>query len=145
MKHLNIVRLILAGLVSAVIIFVFEGVANGVVLSDDWKVWAAFAGKVFIMPSVGYSMTLWAVQALAAGLSGAFIYAGIHKWVGAKMRAAYVSALLIWAPGWLGLTLDKMAMGVETLKLLDFNLLAALLGCLVGQFAASFIYRDKGE
>ena len=144
-KNLNIVRLVLAGLASGVIIYVVEGVTNGAILAHGWKLWSAVAERAFVMPDATYSLIMWGVQALIAGLVGAFVYAGIRVWTGVNLRAAYVSGLIIWAVGWLGMSMDKLALGVEPHKFIYYNLLAALLGCLIGQIAGSFIYKDKVE
>jgi hypothetical protein len=145
MKNLNIVRLLLAGLVSGIIIYGFEAVTNGVILGHDWKLWSAFATRVFEMPDEGLSLALWAGQALIAGWVGTFVFAAIKDWVGVRPRAAYMSGLIVWATGWLGLSLDNLAVGVVPAKMVFDNLLAALLGCLIGQMVASFIYKDNSE
>jgi hypothetical protein len=145
MKNLNIVRLLLAGLVSGLIIYGFEAVTNTVILGHDWQMWSAFAVRVFIMPSEGLSLVLWGVQALIAGWVGTLVFAAIKDWVGMRQRAAYISGLIVWATGWLGLSFDNLAVGVVPAKMVFDNLLAALFGCLIGQMVASLIYRDKGE
>ncbi|HVZ30359.1 MAG TPA: hypothetical protein VG839_08190 [Asticcacaulis sp.] len=145
MKNLNIVRLLLAGLVSGIIIYGFEAVTNAVILGHDWLLWSALATRLFVMPNEGLSLALWAGQALIAGWVGTFVFAAIKDWVGMRQRAAYMSGLIVWAPGWLGLSLDNLAVGVVPAKMVYDNLLAALLGCLIGQMVASLIYRDKGE
>ncbi len=145
MKQLNSVRLVLAGLVSAVILYVFEGVTNAVILAGPWKSWGLIADRVFVMPSPGASLMFWGLQALVAGLVAAFVYAAIRAWVGVNLRAAWLSAIVVWGVGWLGMTFDKMAMGLEPPILMYGNLLAALLGLLAGQIAASFVYKDRDE
>ncbi len=142
MKHLNIARLFIAGIVSGVVIYVFESVTNAVILGHDWKLWGAVADRVFVMPAPGLSLAYWGVQSLVAGVVGAFVYAGLRTWIGNSLRAGWVSGVLIWAVGWLGLSFDKLAMGIEPHKMVYYNLLAALLGCLVGQVLVSLIYKD---
>ncbi len=143
MKSLNPVRLILAGLASGVIIYLFETITNAVILGTDWKIWSAMAAVNFRMPDETASLVFWFIQALIAGVAGMFIYAGIRTWVGVNMRAAYISGLVVWAVGWLGMSLDKLALGIEPAKMIYYNLLTALLACLLGQIVASLIYKDK--
>ena len=143
MKYLNLTRLILGGVLSGVVLYIFEGVTNTLILGDQWKSWDLIAGQVFAMPPMGVSLVYWAVQALVAGLAGTFIYAAIRAWVGVDLRAAYMSGLIVWAVGWLGMAMDQKAMGLEPPILVYGNLLAALLGLLAGQMAASFVYRDR--
>jgi len=143
MKNLNLPRMILCGLLSGFILYVVLGVTNGLILAGQWKAWALIAQQVFAMPSQGYSLTFWAIQALIAGLTASFVHAGLLAWVGIRFRAAYVSALVVWATGWLGMAMDQKAMGLEPPILVYGNLLAALLGLLAGQFAGSFVYRDR--
>ncbi|MCR6660932.1 MAG: hypothetical protein NVV72_16940 [Asticcacaulis sp.] len=143
MKQINLLRLILGGLVSGIIIYVIEAVTNAVILGKDWQMWGAVAKTVFPMPSESVSLVHWALQALVAGIAGTYIYAGIRTWAGANLRAAWVSGLLIWAVGWLGMSFDKMAMGIEPARMVHYNVLAALIACLLGQVAASYVYKDK--
>ncbi|MFT4075537.1 MAG: hypothetical protein QM647_08385 [Asticcacaulis sp.] len=145
MKRLDVVRLILGGLVSAIIIYLIETVTNAVVLGRDWQDWSAIARTAFVMPSGTVSMIHWGLQTLIAGIAGTFIYAGIRTWVGANLRAAWISGVIVWAIGWLGMSMDKMAMGIEPHKMIHYNLLAALIACLLGQVVASFIYKDRAE
>ncbi len=142
MKQLNLVRMILGGLLSGVILYVFEGVTNTLILGSQWKSWGLIANQVFATPPEGLSLTYWAIQALIAGLAGTFVYAAIRAWVGVNLRAAYISALVVWATGWLGMAMDQKAMGLEPPILVYGNLLAALLGLLAGQIAASFVYKE---
>lgn len=95
MKQINLVRLILGGLVSGIIIYVIEAVTNAVILGKDWQMWGTVAKTVFPIPSESVSLIHWALQALVAGIAGTFIYAGIRTW----------------AVGWLGMSFDKMAWG----------------------------------
>ena len=145
MKQLDIVRLVLAGLVSGIVIYVVESILNGVILGADWKVWSVVASQVFRMPAETKSLILWGLQALLAGLIGTVVYAAIRTWVGVNLRAAYISGLIVWSVGWLGMSFDKLALGIEPTKMIYYNLLAALLACLLGQVAASFIYKDKAS
>ena len=145
MKHLDLLRLVLAGLASGIIIYGVESVLNGVILGTDWKLWSLVASRVFTMPAETKSLIFWGIQALIAGWAGTFVYAAIRTWVGVNLRAAYVSGLVVWAVGWLGMSFDKLALGIEPTKMIYYNLLAALLACLLGQVAASFIYRDKAS
>ena len=143
MKQLDIVRLVMAGLVSGIVIYVVESILNGVILAADWKAWSVVASQIFRMPPETNSLIFWGIQALIAGWAGTFVYAAIRAWVGVNLRAAYISGLAVWAVGWLGMSFDKLALGIEPNKMIFYNLLAALLACLLGQVAASFIYRDK--
>ncbi|ESQ73858.1 hypothetical protein [Asticcacaulis sp. AC402] len=143
MQNLNGSRLVLGGVTSGVIVFALLAITNTAILGAVWEDWLAIAKPVFPMPYQNISIGLWAGQSIIAGLVGTFIYAAIKDWIGAKLRASYVSGLLVWAVGWLGLSLDKLAIGVESEKTIYYNLLAALLGCLIGQFVASHIYKDR--
>lgn len=145
MKYLNVPRFVLAGLVSGIIIYVIESILNAVILGGDWKIWSAIASRTFPMPPETNSLIFWALQALIAGWAATFVYAAIRAWVGVNLRAAYISGLVVWAVGWLGMSFDKLAMGIEPVKMIYYNLLAALLALLVGQVAASFIYKDKAS
>jgi hypothetical protein len=143
MKSLDVMRLIMGGLVSGIIIYIIESLTNAVILGKDWQVWGAVAKTVYPMPPESIPLIHWALQALISGIAGTFIYAGIRTWTGANLRSAWISGLIIWGVVWLGMSMDKIAMGIEPHKMIHYNLLAALPACLLGQVAASFIYKDK--
>ena len=52
-------RWLVAGIVSGIIIYLAEAVANTFVLGHDWKLWAAFVTRVFALPDEGLSLTMW--------------------------------------------------------------------------------------
>ncbi|MGZ3305115.1 MAG: hypothetical protein ACXU8U_04570 [Asticcacaulis sp.] len=143
MKNLNPLRLIIAGLVSGLILYLFESITNGVILAGPWKSWSLITSRAFAMPSMATSLTFWGLQALVAGLAAVFVQVLIKDWAGNRLRAAYVSALIVWVPGWLGLSFDKIALGLEPPLMIYANLLTALLGLLAGQYAAGYIYKDR--
>ena len=139
---INILKLSLAAILAAIVIFGAESVANAVILKTQWEVWAAQAKKAFIAPSMTYSMSLWALQSVIGGIGIAWIFACDETRMANRLNSALKAGFIVWFVGWFGAGLDKMAMGVQNGQLMHINLIAALLGCLIGGWLISLDYKD---
>ncbi len=143
MKSFNLLRWLLAGLAWAVIIYLFEMVANTAILGKDWAAFGLITAKAYPAPDMTVSLVHWGLQALVAGLGGAFIYAASHAWFDSRMKAGLASGFIVWMVGWLGMTFDKMAMGNEPAKMMHINLLFVIAACLLAGVVTTYIYKDK--
>ena len=139
---INSMKLGLVALLATIAIFGAESVANAVILKSQWEVWALHAKKAFEAPSMIYSMSLWVLQSAIGGIGIAYIFV-IDETRSAKKRTSALKAgFMVWFIGWMGAGLDKMAMGVQNGSLMHVNLIAALIGCMVGGWLVSLVYKD---
>lgn len=95
MGRINLGRVILGGLVAGIVINVFEGLLNGVLLSSQW-------GEVMkslnrsATPSVKTIIAL-NVWGFAVGLLTVWLYAAIRPRFGAGPKTAICAGLIMWA------------------------------------------------
>lgn len=93
MGKINYGRVILSGIIAAIIINVIEDVVNGFFLGEWWN--AAFAA-LNQPPITGGQIVLFNVWGLIIGLSAAWLYAGFRPRFGAGHHTALVAALTTW-------------------------------------------------
>jgi hypothetical protein len=137
MGKINLGRVILGGLVAGVVINLFEGVLNGVVLEKQWTE---------VLTGLGKSGTFSAKQIVAfnawgfaLGILTVWVYAALRPRFGAGPRTAVCSGLLIWALAYamadagpvflhifpVGMTLTTVA--VEVVEMIAAGLAGAVL------------------
>ena len=93
MGKINVGRVILSGIIAAVIINVIEDVMNGMFLASWWNSVAASMNQP---PFSGGQIALFNVWGLIIGLAAAWIYAGFRPRFGAGHRTAVIAAVTTW-------------------------------------------------
>jgi len=90
-------RLILAGVVTAVILAVLDDIDNGLLLAQGWT----NGLKAFGLPPISVkgiiAMNLWCV---AIGFLGIWLYAAVRPRFGAGPKTALITAAVVWAFAW---------------------------------------------
>ena len=95
MGKINTGRLILGGIVAGIVIDIFEGIMNGVVLQQQWADVFSSLGK---SPGLSVKQILALnVWGLAAGILTVWLYAAIRPRYGAGPRTAILAGLAVWA------------------------------------------------
>jgi hypothetical protein len=74
MSHINWARVILGGIVAAVILFIAGFVIHGAILGADWMAWQQ-AGHLPLALPHGEAVVIWIILSLVNGLTGVWIYA----------------------------------------------------------------------
>jgi hypothetical protein len=95
MGKINLGRVILGGLAAGVVVNVFDGVLNGVVLADRWAALARTLGHSALMSPVQIAV----INALgfATGILAVWLYSGIRSRFGAGPATAIHIAFVLWA------------------------------------------------
>jgi len=140
MAKINLARVILGGIVAGIVIDLFEGILNGVLLQPQW---------VEVMTGLGKSSTMsvpqivaFNVWGLAAGILLVWLYAAIRTRFGAGPKTALLAGLAVWflADG-LGLAgpvfLHIYQVGLA-LQAVAYELVEMLVAGLVG----AYLYRE---
>ena len=128
MNKINWNRVVLGGIVAGIVIDVFEGIANGLILASGWNdAMAALNRSAAMSAKQIAAFNLWG---LAAGIVMVPIYAGIRPRFGAGPKTGMLAGAIVWALAYaagnaamvflhlfpLGLMLSATAIGlVETL------------------------------
>ena len=93
MGRINFGRVILSGIIIAVIVNVVEDVMNGAFLADQWNT----AMAAFNQPPLGGTQViLFNVWGLIVGLATAWIYAGFRPRFGPGHHTAILAGLTTW-------------------------------------------------
>ncbi|SEE07542.1 hypothetical protein SAMN05519104_5141 [Rhizobiales bacterium GAS188] len=78
MTHINTGRVVLGGVVAAIVLFIVSGIVNGAILGSSWQAWLQAMGSLNHAPAEPAGLALWAIVSLVFGLTGVWIYAGIR-------------------------------------------------------------------
>jgi hypothetical protein len=97
MGKINMGRVILGGLVAGIVINLFEGILNGVVLEKQWADVMTGLGKVGTM-SVK-QIVAFNAWGFAAGILLVWMYAAIRPRFGAGPKTAMCAGLFVWMLG----------------------------------------------
>ena len=95
MGRKNLGRVILGGLVAGVVINLFEGVLNGIVLEKQWMDVLTGLGKSATFSSK--QIAAFNVWGFALGILTVWIYAAMRPRFGAGPRTAVCAGLVVWA------------------------------------------------
>jgi hypothetical protein len=143
MKGVNVRRVILGGVVAAVIVFIVAGFLPGVLLSSDLKAWHQSAGSLYTPPPQPIAMIFFTLLSLVFGITAVWIYAGIQPRYGARPRTALLAGFLLWLPGWFTAALGHIALGdYPQYKLTIIPCLCGFVGALLASVAGAAIYRE---
>ena len=95
MARINWGRLVLGGLVAAIIMFVTDGFIHGQIVDADWK--AVYAGLRAAEPEQhGASMVYFALFELGRGLIAMLFYATMRTHFGAGPKTAALAGIASW-------------------------------------------------
>jgi hypothetical protein len=90
MGQINWTRVVLGGVVAAVILFVAGFIIHGLILGPDWMAWGA-AGHMPLALSHGAMTVVWIIVSLINGITGVWIYASIRPRYGAGAQTALLA------------------------------------------------------
>jgi hypothetical protein len=95
MGKMNMTRVILGGIAAGVIIDVFEGIMNGVVLQRQWaEVFVALGKSPDLSVKQILALNVWG---LAVGILTVWLYAAIRPRYGAGPKTGVLAGLAVWA------------------------------------------------
>ena len=141
MGNINLGRVILGGIVAGVVIDVFEGVSNGVILSQQYADAMTALGKTGTM-SVRQliAFNLWG---LAAGILMVFLYAAMRPRLGAGPKTAIVAGLMIWATAFVLANATMVFLHLMPIGLTLTGLAIALVQSIVAGLAGAYLYKEE--
>jgi hypothetical protein len=142
MTKINSGRIVLGGIVAAIVLFITSGVVNGAILGSAWQEWLRAMGSLNHAPAEPMGLAIWAVVSLVFGVTGIWIYAGIRPRYGAGPKTAMLAALLLWLAGWLAPALGQMALGAIPNDVTVVGCVAGLGGSLLAVLAGASLYKE---
>jgi hypothetical protein len=142
MGHINAGRVVLGGIVAAVILFVAGFLIHGAILGADWKAWGD-AGHMPLALSQAGMTVIWIILSLVNGLTGVWIYAGIRPRYGAGAKTALVAGFMLWLAGGLAAALAQFALGNVPHSVVGVGAIGGLIADLIAIMAGAYFYKEE--
>jgi len=140
MHKINTGRLIIAGIVAAVILDVLEYVVNGILLARPWADNQTALHVAQIGPRGYIAFNLWC---LAVGFIAIWLYVAIRPRFGPGPRTAIISAAAIWLLGWPLQMVAPLAMHVVPRSLALNSSLLGIPETLIAILAGAALYKEE--
>jgi hypothetical protein len=141
MNKINWPRLILGGLVAAVILFVTDGFFHEKIVIADWK--AVYAGLGSTEPQHDtFGLVYFAIFELGRGLISLYLYALMRSCCGPGPKTAALAGLVAWIAFSLTGPAQFIPLGFYShalwIKVGAFQLITSIIAAIAG----AFLYRD---
>jgi len=141
MKQMNVGRIILGGVVAAVIINAIEWVINGVVLKADW---AAAMQSLNRPPEVtGFAVAVYNIIGLLEGIIGVWLYAAISVRYGSGPITRAKAGLVTWTLVSLIPSLGMLASNLLPGHLMTMAVVVDFVAILLGVTMGAILYREE--
>jgi len=142
MGRINWARVVVGGLVAAVILFVAGFIIHGAILGSDWMAWQQ-AGHMPLALSHGEAVVIWIILSLVNGITGVWIYAGIRPRYGAGATTALIAGFIVWLLGGLAAALAQYALGNVPHKIVVVGAVGGLIADLIAIVAGAYLYKEE--
>lgn len=141
MGKINLGRVVLGGIVAGIVIDIFEGVANGLILSQQFSTALTALGKTGAM-SVK-QLIAFNVWGLAAGILMIGLYAAMRPRLGAGPKTAICAGLMIWATAFVLGNATMVFLHLMPVGLTLIGLGIALVETIVAGLAGAALYKES--
>jgi len=141
MKPINTGRVLLGGIVAAVIIDLIESVMNGVVLKNDWAAAMQALGKSGEV--TGYAIAIYMIGGLLEGIVGVWLYSALISRYGMGSATAGKAGLVVWALVSGIPNLMMLPSGLIPSRLMTFGVLVDFIAILLGVTLGTLLYREE--
>ena len=140
MGKMNMFRVIVGGIFAGIVIDIFEGVLNGVVLNQQWA---------DALKALGKSETLSAKQIIAfnvwglvAGILIVWLYAAIRPRFGPGPKTAACAGLVIWATAYALGSAPSVFLHLVPVPMMTIALAVGLVETIVAGIAGAYVYTE---
>jgi hypothetical protein len=141
MGNINLGRVLLGGIVAGIVIDIFEGILNGVVLANQWATVMTGLGKLGTM-SLKQIMA-FNVWGLATGILIVGVYAAIRPRLGAGPKTAICAGLVIWATAYVLGSAAPVFLHLFPVGLMATGLAVGLVETMVAGLAGAYFYKEN--
>jgi hypothetical protein len=141
MGRINHARVVIGGIVAAIILFIAGFIIHGVILESEWAVWHA-AGHMPHALSQGAMTVIWVIVSLINGITGVWIYAGIRPRYGAGARTALVAGFMVWLVGGLVAALAELSLGNVPRGVVVVGGIGSLIADLIAILVGAYFYKE---
>ena len=140
MHKINSGRLILGGIIAAVILDILEYVDNGILLAKPWADNQAALHAAQVSTRGYIAFNLWC---LAVGLIAIWLYAAIRPRFGPGPKTALISAAVVWLFGWPLQMLAPVVMHVVPKSLALNSSLLGIPEAAIAILAGAYLYKEE--
>ncbi len=141
MTKINLGRVILGGIVAGIVIDIFEGVLNGVLLASQWASVMSGLGKSGTM-SVD-QIVAFNIWGLLTGILMVWVYASIRPRMGAGPKTAVCAGLVIWATAYLLGSAAPVILHLMPVGLVATGLAVGLVETMLAALAGAYFYKEN--
>lgn len=138
---MNTGGVIKGGLLAGLVLNITEGVLHGVLLRPQWTEVMNATGMTE-PPSL---MAFYVVGGFAVGILAVWLYAAVRPRLGAGPGTAVKVGLVVWALGWVWMTVPMALGGLAPWSLAGITLIAALIELPVATVAGAWLYKEDGS
>jgi hypothetical protein len=142
MGNINWGRMIVGGVVAAIILFIVDYVLNGVVLVQQWNDAMTALGKPAITPDASFLIVV-AIIDLLIGLVALWIYTGIRPRYGASVQTAIYAGLATWVLANVVPNLGLSIAGLLPGTILWPVTIVGLIAIPVATVAGAYLYKEE--
>ncbi len=140
MGRINWSRVILGGILAALIINIGEYLINAVVLAKDW---ATNLANLHLPPDITMNtVAIFNVTGLVVGVMMVWLYAAIRSHYGAGVKTALIAATAIWLLAFAMPTLGYVGIGVVPQQIAITTIGLALVEVVIAGIAGAWVYRE---
>jgi len=141
MGHINMSRVVAGGIAAGVILFVLDGLVNGVLLADQWRQAMTAMGKA---PAFGASqLTGFGLLDIGLGLAIVWLYAAMRPRFGAGPRTALRAGAAVWVVGFLLTNVGFIVADVLPASLLGAGILAGIIQVTAAALGGAALYKEE--
>ena len=141
MGHINHARVIIGGIIAAVILFVAGFIIHGLILEPEWAAWHAM-GHMPLALSQGAMTVIWVIVSLINGITGLWIYASIRPRYGAGAKTALIAGFMLWLVGGLVAALAQYSLGIVPHEIVWGGAIGSLIADLIAILAGAYFYKE---
>jgi hypothetical protein len=140
MGKINLGRVILGGIVAGIVVDLFEGVLNGVVLNQQWADAMTALGKSSALSTK--QLIAFNVWGLAVGILMIWLYAAMRPRLGAGPKTAICAGLMIWATAYALGSAASIFLHLVPLGLMATGLAVGVVETIVAAMAGAYFYKE---
>jgi len=137
---MNTKRIVIGGIVAGVVVWLVDGLTNGLVLMERYKALQQ-AGVYYAQPRLPF-FAVWIVLTLGIGLGLAWLYAAVRKQLGPGPGTAVLVGLVVGLMTYVPSSVATYAWTHEGGRVALARLVAGLVGSVVGALVAGAIYKE---
>ena len=138
MGRVNMKRVVLGGIVAALVVNVFEGVF-GFLMKDEWEAALRNLGVELTPGPAVFLPILWSI---VVGVLAVWLYAAIRPRYGPGPKTAIRAALAVWAFSTVTFAIAMGSLGIFPTKLVALMTVWSLFEVIVAMLVGARIYRE---